>query len=288
MYLPLLLLSPVQHAMTQHGSFFRARDVEDWQLSVNRGVNCALLAWFFVSHHRSLLFALIPCLPMLVRVIIITIVVSTSLSTSRPAYASATCAGATAITCTACGLLAHFGSVCQLQTLTVRGVFIPIDFGHWDLLSMLLLNVGDEFSHLIGTPTSLCKSFLQSSRQAMVDEKGGEGFSSSDVGWARWQGEVNLLLHTFWCLRSLRRLWGILIWSLIRGLFQHHLPVCSSPLLGVLLRVALASSSSHCQRLASCVFPYSLLGSCHVTRRPPPHSCTVKGLCLGKARSSFI
>ena len=34
--------------------------------------------------------------------------------------------------CTACGFLAHFGPVCQLQTLTVRGVFVPIDFGHWD------------------------------------------------------------------------------------------------------------------------------------------------------------
>ena len=62
---------------------------------------------------------------------------------------------------------------------------------------MLLLEIGDEFSHLVGTPTSLCKSLLQSSRQAMVDEKGGESFSGSDSGWARWQGEVNLLLHAF-------------------------------------------------------------------------------------------
>ena len=185
-----------------------------------------------------------PCLPALVRVIIITIVVSALLLTSGPAYTTATCAGAAAISCTACGLLAHFGSVCQLQTLAIRGVFVPVDFGHWDLLSMLLLEVGDKFSHLVGTPTSLCESFLQSSRQTMVNEKGGKGFSSSDVGWARWQGEVNLLLHAFWCLRSLRRLWGILIWSLIRGVFQHYLPVRSFPWRRVLLWVGLSSSSS--------------------------------------------
>ena len=75
-------------------------------------------------------------------------------------------------------------------------------------MSVLLLEVGDEFSHLVGTPTSLYKSFLQSLRQAMVYEKGGEGLSSSDEGWARWQGEMNLLLHAFWCLRSLHWLWG--------------------------------------------------------------------------------
>ena len=73
---------------------------------------------------------------------------------------------------------------------------------------MLLLEIGDEFSHLVGTPTPLCESLLQSSRQAMVNEKGGEGFRSSDVGWARWQGEVNLLLHACWCLCSLRWLWA--------------------------------------------------------------------------------
>ena len=72
----------------------------------------------------------------------------------------------------------------------------------------------------------------------MVDEKGGEGFSSGDVGWTHWQGEVNLLLHAFWCLRSLRWLWGILIWSLIRGVFQHHLPVRSSPCVGFFFGLA--------------------------------------------------
>ena len=62
---------------------------------------------------------------------------------------------------------------------------------------MLLLEIGDKFPHLVSTPTPLCESLLQSSRQAMIDEKGGKGLRSSDVGWARWQGEVNLLLHTF-------------------------------------------------------------------------------------------
>ena len=95
-----------------------------------------------------------------------------------------------------CGLLpGRFGPICQFWTFIIGGVFVPVDFRHWDLLSMLFLEIGDEFSHLVGTPTSLCKSLLQSSHQAVVDEKGGESFSGSDVGWAHWQGEVNLLLH---------------------------------------------------------------------------------------------
>ena len=153
-YLPLLLWSPVQHAVAQQGSLFRVRDVEDWQLSVNRGVNCAHLAWFLAGHHWFWWCIFTPCLSTFVRVILITIIVPASLSTSRPTYAPATRTGAVATTCAACGFLAHFGSVCQLQTFAVRGVFVPIDFGHWDLLSMLLLEVGNEFSHLVGTPTS--------------------------------------------------------------------------------------------------------------------------------------
>ena len=85
----------------------------------------------------------------------------------------------------------------------------------------------------------LCKSFLQSSHQAMVNEKGGEGFGSSDMGWARWQGEVNLLLHAFWCLCSLCWLWGILIWGFIRRVFQHYFPICPTSWCRVLLRVGL-------------------------------------------------
>ena len=235
-YLPLLLRCPVQHAVAQQSSLLRARDVEDWQLSVDRGVNCALLAWFLAGHQWFWWCIFIPCLPAFVRVILITIIIPASLSTTRT--------GAVATTCAACGFLAHCGSICQLQTLAVRGVFVPVDFGHWDLLSVLLLEVGDEFSHLVGTPTSFCKSFLQSSRQAMVNEKGGKGFCSSDVGWTRWQGEMNPLLHALRCLCSLHRLWVPFIWALIRRVLQHHLPVCSSPWRRVLPRVGL--SSPHC------------------------------------------
>ena len=36
-------------------------------------------------------------------------------------------------------------------------------------------------------------------------------------------------------------------------------------------------------------FPPVSFRACHTTaRRPPPHVCTVKGLCFGKAHSSFI
>ena len=202
--------------MAQQGSLLRARDVQDWQLSVNWGLNCALLAWLFVSHHWLWWCISAPCLPALVRVIIFTIVVPASLFTFGRAYVLTAGAGAVTTMCTACGLLLdRLCPICQLSTFVIGGVLVPVDFWHWDLLSMLLLEIGDEFSHLVGTPTSLCKSLLQSSHQAMVDEKGGESFSGSDMGWACWQGEVNLLLHAFWCLRSLRRLWGILIWSLI-------------------------------------------------------------------------
>ena len=210
------------------------------------GVTCGLLARLLASHHWLWWCIFAPCLPALVRVIIFTIVVPASLFTFGPAYILPAGTGAVTTTCTTCGLLLdRFCPICQLWTFVVGGVLVPVDFGHWDLLSMLLLEIGDEFSHLVGTPTPLCKSLLQSSRQAVVDEKGGEGFRSSDVSWARWQGEVNLLLHACRCLHSLRWLWGILIWSLIRGVFQHHLPVRSSPWRRVLLWGGLSSSSPH-------------------------------------------
>ena len=101
MYLSLLLRSPVQHAAAQHGSLFWARDVEDWQLPVDRGVNCAPFVWFFTGHDRSWGSTLIPCLPVLVRVVIITVIVPASLSTSRPTGATTTtCVDTAAATCT--------------------------------------------------------------------------------------------------------------------------------------------------------------------------------------------
>ena len=239
------------------------------------------LCGFLPGHHRSWWFTIIPCLPTLARVITITVVVPASLSTPR--FASATCAGTAAITCAACGLLAHFGPVCQLQTLAVRGVFIPIDFRHWDLLPVLFLEVGNKFPYLVGTPTSTFKSFSQHSCQTMVNKEGLEHLSSGDVGWACWQGEMDLLLHAFRCLCSLHRLWVMLVWTLIRRVLQHHLPVHSPR-----SQPALSSSSCHRQRFSSCVFSCSLLCTCHVARRPPPHGCTVKGLYLGKEHSSFI
>ena len=242
MDLPLLLVSPVQHAVTQQGPLFRAGDVKDWQLLVNWGVTCGLLAWLFAGHYWLwwCIFARLSALGG----VIITTVVPASLFTSGPAYVLTTGTGAVTTTCAACGLLDRLCPICQLWTFAVGGVLVPVDFRHWDLLAMLLLEIGDEFPHLVGTPTPFCESLLQSSRQAMIDEKGGERLRSSDVGWARWQGEVNLLLHTFWCLGSLCWLWGILVWSLVRGVFQHHLPVRSSSWHRVLLWGSL--SSPHC------------------------------------------
>ena len=117
---------------------------------------------------------------------------------------------------------------------------------YWDLLSVLLLEIGKEFSHLVGTPTSFRKSFLQGSRKPMVDKESCEGFSCGHMGWTCWQGEVNLFLHAFRCPRSLHLLRVIFIQTLIRRVLQYHLLVRPSPWLRVLLRVALSSSSSHC------------------------------------------
>ena len=133
MDLLLLRRSPVQHAMAQYGSFLLARDVKDWQPSIDRGVSCACFTWFFTGHGWSWWSTFTPCLPALVRVIIITVVVPASLSASTritasgPAFAaSTTCAGTitgcwflawfapTGAACTASGFLAHFGAVCQL------------------------------------------------------------------------------------------------------------------------------------------------------------------------------
>ena len=134
MYLPLLLISPVQHVVAQQGSLLCAGDVQDWQLSVNWGVTCGLLAWLFASHHWFW-WCIFARLSALVRVIIITITVSALLLASGPVYALTTHTGAVTTTCTACGLLpGRFGPICQLWTFVVGGVFVPIDFGHWDLL----------------------------------------------------------------------------------------------------------------------------------------------------------
>ena len=126
-YLPLLLWSPVQHVVAQHGSLFRARDVENWQLPVDRGVNCAPPAWFFTGHDRSWGSTLIPCLPALVRVIIITIIVPASLSTSGPAGATTTtCAGNAAATCA--GTATTIRSSSSTATLQFASVCCPRSF----------------------------------------------------------------------------------------------------------------------------------------------------------------
>ena len=88
MYRSLLRWSPIQYAMTQLSSLLPTRDIENWQVSVNWGVSCALLAWLFTSHGRPHWSTPISRLPAFVRVIII-IVVSTSL-----ALLSSTCATA--------------------------------------------------------------------------------------------------------------------------------------------------------------------------------------------------
>ena len=85
MDLPLLLISPIQYTVTKQGPLFHARDVEYWQLSVNWGVNRALLVWLFVGRHWFWWCISATCLPALVRIIIITVTVSASLLSFGPA-----------------------------------------------------------------------------------------------------------------------------------------------------------------------------------------------------------
>ena len=202
--------------MAQHGSLFRARDVQHRQLSVDRRVHYGLLAWLLTGHHRfwRCLFTL--GLLTFVGVILVTISVSAPLLSLGSISAATNCTGTIATTCTTRGLLLdRFCPFCQLWTFVVSRLLVPLDFGHWDLLPVLFLEVGDKLPHLVGAPTLLCEHFLQSSRQTVVNKEGCKRFSCGDVGWAHWQGEMYLLLHPFWCFSSLRRSWGTLILSLV-------------------------------------------------------------------------
>ena len=105
------------------------RDVQHWQLPVNRGVNCALLAWFLTCHHWFW-WCISTRLLALGRVIIITVIVSAWLLAFGPAYVLTAGTGAVTTTCTACGLLLdRFWPICQLWTFVVGGVLVPKIFG---------------------------------------------------------------------------------------------------------------------------------------------------------------
>ena len=214
-YLPLLLIRPVQYSVAQHGSFFSAGDVQHRQLSVDRRVHYSFLAWLLTGHlqFRRRLFPL--GLLTFAGVVLVIISISAPLLPLGSASAATTCTGTSATACTARGLLDRFCPICQLWTFIVGRVLVSVDFGHWDLLPVLFLEVGDKLPHLVSAPTLLCERFLQSPRQTMVNEEGGKRFGCGDMGWARWQGEMDLLLHPFWRFNSLRRSWGTLLLSLV-------------------------------------------------------------------------
>ena len=124
--LSLLLSRPVQYTVAQLSSLLGARDIEGWQLPIDRRVSYAFLAWFFTSHLWFRLLASIPGLPAFVGVVIITSPLDAScrLLTWLPRRS----------------LLHHPRSSCLLwprlpllNTVAVRGIFVPVDFGHGDL-----------------------------------------------------------------------------------------------------------------------------------------------------------
>ena len=155
MYLPLLLISPVQYAVTQQGSLLLCERCTGLAAFGRSGGNLCPSCVAPLGHHW-LWWCTSP--PVFLRLL----GSSSSPSSSRPrflppdpAHTSATCTGAVTTTCTACGLLLDcFGPIRQLRTFVIRGVFVPIDFRHGNLLPMLFLEIGNEFPHLVGTPTS--------------------------------------------------------------------------------------------------------------------------------------
>ena len=259
--LPLLLSRKVQHTVTQLSSLLGARDVEGWQLPINRRVSYNFLAWFFTSHLLFRLLAPISGLPALVGVVIITIIITASLLASGTACTTCTWAAALLCTapvtststaascwllsrlapagasCTTRGLPGYSGPVRQLDAFLFRGIFIAVNFGHWNLLSVLFLEVGDKLPHLVSAPTAFGKGLLQGTSKPVINEERGEGLSRGHMNRAGRQSQMYLLLHAFWCCSSLRRL-GFFI----RRILHHHLPVCWLPWGRILLWILLSSS----------------------------------------------
>ena len=258
--LPLLLSRPVQYTVAQLSSLLGARDIEGWQLPIDRRVSYAFLAGFLTSHLWFRLLASIPGLPAFVGVVIIIIITASLLASgtacttctwaaallcTAPVTSTSTAAGCWLLSrlapagasCTTRGLLGYPGPVCQLNAFLFRGVFVPINFGHWNLLPMLFLEVGDQLPHLVGTPTSFGKGLLQGSSKPVINEERREGLSRGHMSRAGRQSQMYLLLHTFWCCSSLRRL-GFFI----RRILHHHLLVCWLPWRRVLLWILLSSS----------------------------------------------
>ena len=71
--LSLLLSRPVQYTVAQLSSLLGARDIEGWQLPIDRRVSYAFLTWFLMSHLWFRLLASIPGLPAFVGVVIVII-----------------------------------------------------------------------------------------------------------------------------------------------------------------------------------------------------------------------
>ena len=102
-----LFWSPIQHTRAQYGSLLLARDIKDSQVSIYRGVSCAHFMWFFTGQGQFWWSTFTPCLPALVRVIIVVPALLSALTriiTSGPAYA--TCAGTITTTATCAGTAA--------------------------------------------------------------------------------------------------------------------------------------------------------------------------------------
>ena len=124
-----------------------------------------------------------------------------------------------------------------VQCLPLQRCLRPVNFGHWNLLSVLFLEVGDKLPHLVSAPTSFGKGLLQGTSKPVINKERCEGLGRGHMSRAGRQSQMYLLLHTFWCCSSLRRL-GFFI----RRILHHHLPVCWLPWRRILLWILLSSS----------------------------------------------
>ena len=302
--LPLLLSGPIQYALAQLGSLFRVRDVEGWQPPVNRRVTRGLLAWLFAGH-LWLWWYTVTGPSTFVGVIIITVIVSTPLSSSptclhrhRWCWGSHHCLflllhhcdcqlQASYVACPRRSLLHHLRSSWLLwprlpaQYHRCRGIFVPVDFGHGNFLSMLLLEVVDELPHLVGTPTSLAKAFCKARVSPWLIKKAVK--DSVMVTWAGLVGRVRCIcFFTRFGASAPSVGWGSSSEEYSTTTFLSALLPGGGFFFGVAFPLPIANGLPPVSFRAVCFVRTIKQGDLHLT------FWTVKGLCFGKARSSFI
>ena len=127
---------------------------------------------------------------------------------------------------------------------------------------MLRCVVGLEFLHHVDGPLPGLQRLSQGSIHSMPNEELMKTCCQRHISWFGRQSKGDPLFHPFW-LPQLHA-WHLLIWTLIRGVLQYHLPLW-----------CLWVGSYW---FASCIFTSSLFCASHNSRWSSPRVCTVKDL----------